>query len=108
MWFSDLSSNASYKNDKSLLNKSLLDIVEKNQFNMTAQDFLCLLKKFCIVILQNSIIYYQEFSTHFLWKDSLFVQDDYLMFVNEVKLSLFNVEKLNELCIWSIISDIVN
>jgi len=49
-----------------LLNKSLLDIVEKNQFNMTAQDFLCLLKKFCIVILQNSIIYYQEFSTHFL------------------------------------------
>jgi len=66
------------------------------------------LKKLCIVILQNSIIYHQEFSVHFLWKDSLFVQDDYLTFANEVKLSLLNVKKSNELHIWSIISDIVN
>ncbi len=107
-WFSDFSSNALYENDKSLLDESLLDTVKKNQFNMTAQDFLHLLKKLCIVILQNSIIYHQEFSAHLLWKDSLFVQDDYLTFANEVELSLFNVEKLNELCIRSIISDIIN
>ncbi len=107
-WFSDLSSNASYKNDKSLLDESLLDTVEKDWFNMTAQDFLHLLKKLCIMILQNSIIYHQEFSAHFLWKDSLFVQDDYLTFANEVELSLLNVEKSNELYIRSIISDIVN
>jgi len=31
-----------------------------------------------------------------------------LTFANEVKLSLLNVEKLNELCIQSVISDIVN
>ncbi len=84
-WFSDFSSNASYENDKSLLDESLLDTVEKDQFNMIAQDFLHLLKKLCIVILQNLIIYHQEFSVHFLWKDSLFVQDDYLTFANEVK-----------------------
>jgi len=30
------------------------------------------------------------------------------MFANEVKLSLLNVEKLNELCIQSVVSDIVN
>ncbi len=107
-WFSDLSSNASYKNDKSLLNELLLDTVKKDWFDMTAQDFLRLLKKLRIVILQNSIIYHQEFSAHFLWKDSLFVQDDYLTFANEVKLSLLNVEKLNELCIRSIVSDIIN
>jgi len=67
-----------------------------------------LLKKLCIVILQNSIIYHQEFSASFLWKDSLFIQDDYLMFANKIKLFLLNVKKLNELCIWSIVSDIVN
>ncbi len=107
-WFSDFSSNASYKNDKSLLNELLLDIVEKDQFNMTAQDFLHLLKKLRIVILQNSIIYHWEFSAHLLWKDSLFVRDDYLTFVNEVKLSLLNVEKSNKLRIRSVVSDIVN
>ena len=107
-WFSDLSSNASYENDKSLLNESLLDTVEKDWFDMTAQDFLRLLKKLRIVILQNSIIYHQEFSAHFLWKDSLFVQDNYLTFANEVELSLLNVKKSNELCIWSIVSDIIN
>jgi len=67
-----------------------------------------LLKKLCIVILQNSIIYHQEFSAHFLWKDSLFIWDDYLMFANEVELSLLNVEKLNELHIQSIILNIIN
>ncbi len=107
-WFSDFSSNASYENDKSLLDESLLDTVEKDQFDMTAQDFLRLLKKLRIVILQNSIIYHQEFSAHLLWKDSLFIRDDYLMFANEVKLSLLNVEKLNELCIQSVVLDIVN
>ena len=107
-WFSDFSSNASYENDKSLLDESLLDTVEEDQFNMTAQDFLHLLKKLYIMILQNSIIYHWEFSAHFLWKDSFFVQDDYLMFANEVELSLLNVEKLNELYIQSIVSDIVN
>ncbi len=75
---------------------------------MIAQDFLHLLKKLRIVILQNSIIYHQEFSIHFLWKDSFFVQNDYLMFANEVKLSLLNVKKLNKLHIQSIVSDIVN
>ncbi len=107
-WFSDFSSNASYENDKSLLDKLLLDTVEKNRFDMTAQDFLRLLKKLCIVILQNSIIYHWEFSAHFLWKDSLFIRDDYLMFANEVELFLLNVEKLNELYIRSVVSDIVN
>ena len=107
-WFSDFSSNALYKNDKSLLNELLLDTVEKDQFNMTAQDFLCLLKKLCIMILQNSIIYHQEFSAYFLWKDSFFIQDDYLMFANEVKFSLLNVKKSNELCIRSVVSDIIN
>ncbi len=107
-WFSDFSSNASYENDKSLLDELLFNTVEKDQFDMTAQDFLHLLKKLCIMILQNSIIYHQEFSAHFLWKNSLFIWDDYLMFANKVELSLLNVKKLNELHIQSIISDIVN
>jgi len=47
-----------YKNDKFLLDELLLDIVKKNQFNIIVQDFLHLLKKLCIVILQNSIIYH--------------------------------------------------
>ena len=91
-----------------MLDESLLDTVEKDWFNMTAQDFLRLLKKLCIVILQNSIIYHWEFSAHFLWKDSLFIRDDYLTFANEVKFFLLNVEKLNELHIQSIVSNIVN
>ncbi len=107
-WFSDFLSNALYENDKSLLDESLFNTVEKNQFNMIIQDFLHLLKKFCIVILQNSIIYHQEFSTHFLWKDSLFIQDDYLMFANKVKLSLLNIEKSNEFHIRSVVSNIIN
>ncbi len=107
-WFSDPSSNASYENHKSLLDESLLDTAGKDRFDMTAQDFLRLLKKLRIVILQNSIIYRREFPAHLLWKDSLFVRDDYLTFANEVELSLLNVEKPDELRIRSVVPDIVN
>ncbi len=91
-----------------MLDESLLDTVGEDRFDMTAQGFLRLLKELRIVILQDSIIYRREFPAHSLWKDSLFVRDDYLTFANEVELSLLNVEESDELRIRSVVSDIVN
>lgn len=91
-----------------MLDESLLDTAGEDRSDMAAQGFLRLLKELRIVILQDSIIYRREFSAHPLWKDSLFVRDDYLTFANEVELSLLNVEKPDELRIRSVVPDIVN
>jgi hypothetical protein len=64
--------------------------------DLAAQGFLRLLQQFRIVLLQDSVIMRREFPDHPLWTDPVFERDDYRAFMQDVELSLLEVEEPEE------------
>lgn len=61
--------------------------------DLASQGFLYLLDYLRTVILQDSVLFMQEFPGHPIWSHSLFARDDYLCFSQLVRDSLIDVEE---------------
>lgn len=85
-----------------------LPIAEEDRSDLAAQGFLRLLNELRTIILQDSVLLRREFPHHPMWKDSLFVREDYLRFSIEVENSLVDVTEPDELRIQRIVPDIAN
>lgn len=85
-----------------------LSPAEEDRDDLAGQGFLRLLKELRTIILQDSVLLRREFPDHPVWKDPLFVRDDYLRFTQEVELAVADVEEPIDLRIRNVVPDIAS
>jgi hypothetical protein len=69
---------------------------EVDRQDMAAQGFLRLLVQLRTILLQDSIIFREQFPSHPIWSDPIFMREDYQAFAAEVKQSMQEVEEPEE------------
>jgi hypothetical protein len=81
---------------------------EEDRTDLAAQGFLKLLAELRIIILQDSVLLRTEFPQHPLWRDPIFLREDYLRFAHDVELSVRDIEEPDELRLRRVIPDVLN
>ncbi|KAL3258479.1 hypothetical protein ABHI18_006016 [Aspergillus niger] len=93
-WFESYG-DASRQNEKES-DSETEKVNEDDRQDMAAQGFLRLLVQLRIILLQDSVMFREQFPLHPIWSDPIFLRDDYEAFATEVKQSIRDVEEPEE------------
>lgn len=69
---------------------------EEDRNNMAAQGFLRLLDQLRTILLQDSVLLREQFPRHPIWRDPIFIREDYREFAEHMRCSLLNTETPEE------------
>jgi hypothetical protein len=69
---------------------------EEDRNDMAAQGFLRLLDQLRTILLQDSVLLREQFPRHPIWRDPIFIREDYREFAEQMRCSLLNTETPEE------------
>lgn len=85
-----------------------LSRAEEDRTDMAAQGFLGLLDKLRTIFLQDSVILRKEFPEHPIWRQEIFVREDYREFAAQVERATATVEEPFEVRLRNLLPDIAS
>jgi hypothetical protein len=74
-----------------------IDILKKDRKNLAAQNFLHLFRELRMILLQNSMIMRLQFLQYLIWRDPIFVRENYIKYAFKVERSLENIEEFKKI-----------
>jgi hypothetical protein len=74
-----------------------MNVLEKDRKDLAAQNFLYLFRELRTILLQDSVIIRFQFLQHLIWRDLIFVRENYMKYIFKIERSFKNIEEFEKI-----------